>query len=56
VDSQKKALACIQQACAVFRAVGMMQRSVPCDRAISAVQNDLEPSASGTRETPKTSE
>ena len=51
----KEALLSFRQACAVFRAAGIMQLSTPCGRAINSLQNDLEPSAPSTGETPKTS-
>ena len=54
-DLLKEALVSFRQACAVFREAGLMQLSIPCISAISSLQKDLEPDASGIGETSKTS-
>jgi tetratricopeptide (TPR) repeat protein len=54
-DSLKEALVSFRLACAVFRAAGLMQLSIPCTSAIGPLQNDLEPDAPSIGENPKTS-
>jgi tetratricopeptide (TPR) repeat protein len=51
--SLKEALLRFRQACAVFRAAGMMQLSIPCNSAISPLQNELEPGTPSTSEPSK---